>query len=198
MKTLLIATKNHGKGVELSEMLSDLPIHIVSLNDFPGVEGVAETGSSFSENARLKASGYAAATGLTALADDSGLEVDALGGRPGINSARYGGEATDYKYKITALLAAMDASENRRARFVSALAISGPDGNILFETQGVCTGIITDSPRGTGGFGYDPVFVPDSYDLTFGELDGSVKRQISHRARAFRQIIPFLQDNFVV
>ena len=198
MKTLLIATKNAGKVAELRTMLSDIPVHIVSLNDLAGVESVRENGKSFTENARLKACGYAAATGLVALADDSGLEVEALGGRPGIYSARYGGEETDYPYKMRALLNELDSLASRRARFISALAICHPEGNVLFEAQGVCEGRIVEKPRGTRGFGYDPIFAPDGHISTFGQLDEAVKRQISHRARAISEIMPFLRDKFAV
>lgn len=192
---LLIATNNAGKVRELRDMLAGVPLDLVSLAEFPAVEEVEETGTTFAENARLKAVGYARQTGLPALADDSGLEIDALGGRPGVLSARYGGDETGFGEKMRMILAEiLEVPEGARsARFACSLAVADTSGEILFETAGVCPGRIAATPRGTGGFGYDPIFVPDGFELAFGELDDAVKREISHRARAFRQIIPFLR-----
>jgi XTP/dITP diphosphohydrolase len=193
LKKLLIATNNIGKVRELREMLADLPVEIVGLDQFQ-TEEVDETGTTFAENARLKAVGYSLQTRIAALADDSGLEVDALGGRPGVLSARYGGEGVGFDKKMEMLLAELErsGSENRRARFVSAVAIADETGNILETKLGTCEGRIAQFPRGSGGFGYDPIFIPDGYDKSFGELSDEIKSQISHRARAFREIIPFL------
>lgn len=176
-------------------MLAGLDLEIRGLNEFPAAVEIEETGETFAENARLKAIGYARQTGLPALADDSGLEVAALGGRPGVLSARYGGEGTSFAEKMEKLLDELKNIDptDRRARFVCSIAISGPDGEILYESEGICSGRIALSPMGTGGFGYDPLFVPDGHELTFGELPDSVKQNISHRSRAFSQIIPFLQ-----
>lgn len=195
-KTLLIATNNQGKLLELREMFGRFSLDLASLLDHPNIPEVPESGSTFEENARLKAAGYASATSLTAVADDSGLEIDALGGRPGVLSARYGGDKTSFDEKMTSLLheLAETGDFDRRARFVCSIAISDPGGNILFETRGVCEGTIAASQRGKGGFGYDPIFVPDGHNLTFAELPASVKREISHRSHAFRSIIPFLRD----
>ena len=195
-KTLLIATGNEGKLIELREMFDGFPVGLASLRDFPDVPEVIESGSTFEENARLKAIGYASSTCLTAVADDSGLEIDALGGRPGVLSARYGGEGTSFDAKMAILLHELGGTgdRERRARFVCRIAVSDPDGNVVLETEGVCDGIIAAEPRGSGGFGYDPIFIPDGHELTFAELPASVKRQISHRSRAFRSIIPFLRD----
>lgn len=199
-KKILLATNNTGKLAELRAMLSGLPVEICGLGDFPGVVEVKETGSTFAENARLKAIGYALQTGLTSLADDSGLEVDALGGRPGVLSARYGGESTSFENKMKMLLseiANVDFSD-RSGQFSCAIAISDEKGGILFESKGICRGQIALSPIGSGGFGYDPIFVPDGYEQTFGELPGEIKRNISHRSHAFAQIMPFLRDFIAV
>jgi XTP/dITP diphosphohydrolase len=193
-KRLLIATSNPGKVRELRAMLEGLPIELVGLDQFD-VEEVAETGSTFRENAELKASGYARQTGLPALADDSGLEIAALGGRPGVLSARYGGDGLGYDKKMEMLLAEIEesGSQDRSARFVSAVAVADVSGNILDTKVGTCHGLLAPRPRGSQGFGYDPIFIPDGYDQTFGELSDEIKAQISHRARAFREIIPFLR-----
>lgn len=193
---ILLATNNAGKVRELREMLTGSRIIVASLPDFPEIDEVEETAQTFAENARLKASGYARQARLASLADDSGLEVAALGGRPGVLSARYGGEGKTFDEKMQMLLGelALINGDGRRARFVSSIAISDAQGNILAESTGVCNGRIATGPRGVGGFGYDPLFIPDGYEKTFGELPPALKTKISHRARAFREIIPFLRD----
>jgi XTP/dITP diphosphohydrolase len=195
-KTILIATQNQGKLVELREMLAGSPIEIATLADFPEVPEVVESGSTFAENARLKAAGYAISTSLNALADDSGLEVDALDGRPGVLSAHYGGNGTSFPEKMALLLGELESTGDakRRARFVCHIAVTDPNGNVVHEAEGICEGVIAHEPRGDSGFGYDPIFIPNGYELTFGELPTSVKQEISHRSRAFRPIIPFLRD----
>lgn len=195
-KRLLIATGNEGKIAELRSMLFDIPLELIGLDHFTHLKEVQETGATFDQNARLKAAGYAGQTGLTALADDSGLEVIALANRPGVLSARYGGAETPFSEKTKLLLdeLAVTGDEVRRARFVCSIAIAAPSGEILFSAEGICDGTISQSPRGTHGFGYDPIFIPDGYQATFGELTASVKHEISHRGRAFLQIIPFLRD----
>ena len=200
MKKLLVATNNKGKLAELRTLLTGLPVELQSLSDLGTFDEVEETGSTFIENARLKASGYALQTGLPSIADDSGLEVAALDGRPGVRSARYGGEALGFGEKMQMLLAEIDktGSENRSARFVCALAVADEAGNILYTTEGICNGKIASRPRGNSGFGYDPLFIPDGYEHTFGELSGGIKQQISHRRRAFEQIMPFLRDFLAV
>jgi len=199
MRRLLVATHNLGKLAELRSLLAELPIELIGLSDFENVTEVEETGSTFIDNAKLKASGYAQQTGSFAIADDSGLEVDALNGRPGVLSARYGGEV-GFDKKMQLLLGEMKTSTNESsaARFVCAIAIAAPDGGILHTTEGVCPGNIAHEPRGNGGFGYDPLFVPEGFEETFGELSGTVKQKISHRARAFEQIMPFLRDFIAV
>lgn len=198
-KRLLIATMNPGKVAELGEMLAELGITAVGLGAFPNVRGVEESGSTFLENARLKASNYAIQTGLPSLADDSGLEVATLGGRPGVHSARYGGDVS-FPERMRLLLDELKASgsTDRRARFVCSIALASADGQIVATTEGICNGRLTDEPHGNGGFGYDPVFVPDGYEMTFGELSSAIKAQISHRKRAFSQIMPFLRPFFGV
>jgi XTP/dITP diphosphohydrolase len=193
---LLIATNNPGKVIELTGFALKLPLELFSLADFPNLSEVQETGETFDQNARLKASGYAVQTGLCALADDSGLEVAALENRPGVLSARYGGAGTSFAAKMAKLAAELDRTGDvdRRARFVCSMAISDINGRIVFTAKGICDGKIASEPRGKGGFGYDPLFIPDGFDLTFGELPEAVKQKISHRARAFEQIIPFLRD----
>ncbi len=193
---LLIATHNEGKLLELTEMLNGLPIEIVSLKDFPNVVEVAESGSTFGENARLKAAGYALQAGMAAIADDSGLEIAALGGRPGVFSARYGGSETGFDEKMALILDELAAADDRsrQARFVCSIAIADPGGVILHQSEGICVGAIAFEPRGIEGFGYDPLFVPNGYKRSFAELPAAVKREISHRSRAFRLIIPFLRD----
>lgn len=192
--TILIATGNAGKVRELSEMLNVLPFDVKGLSEVANLADVAETGTTFTENAELKAAGYARQAGLWSLADDSGLEVAALGGAPGVHSARYGGADTPYSEKMQLLLDEISASgtSERNARFVCAAVVADEAGRIMFRAEGECRGKIAAQPRGSGGFGYDPLFIPDGYDLTFAELPEQVKAEISHRARAISKIIRYL------
>lgn len=196
---LVLATSNRGKLVELRRMLETVPVIILGLDDFGLIAEVAETGATFTENAVLKAMGYAQQIGLPTLADDSGLEVEALEGRPGVHSARYGGDKS-FAEKMDLVLdeLAIAGGTNRRARFVSSIAIADASGKILRTVEDECTGIIAEQPRGNGGFGYDPIFIPDGFSLTFGELSDSIKGQISHRARAFSKIMPYLRDFYSI
>jgi XTP/dITP diphosphohydrolase len=193
--SLLVATWNEGKLQELRQLLADLPLGLLGLDDFPTIETVAETGLTFVENASLKASGYATQGHILALADDSGLEVDALGGDPGVLSARYAGEAASDATRIDKLLAELSdvAVENRTARFVCAIAIANSEGSILNVSTGTCEGRIDLASHGEHGFGYDPVFIPNGYTSTFAELAPSVKNRISHRARALRGALDYLR-----
>jgi XTP/dITP diphosphohydrolase len=193
---LVLATKNKGKIRELTGLLKDLPIELLGLDGLGLTNEVEETGATFAENARIKATGYARQVGIAVVADDSGLEVAALGGRPGVLSARYGGRSAGYEDKIALLLDEIEASgiANRTARFVSHIAVANADGEVLFEAEGICSGVIANSPKGTNGFGYDPIFIPDGYEQTFGELADEVKRAISHRAVAISKIIRYLRD----
>jgi len=194
--TLVLATGNAGKVRELREILGALPLELKSLQDYNGIKDVEETGSTFVENASLKASGFAVQTGEFALADDSGLEVVALGNAPGVHSARFAGVETGYEIKIERLFQTMrdSGSVDRRARFVCAMALANEAGDVIHAVQAECAGTIALEPRGTNGFGYDPIFIPDGFDRTFGELSDEVKRSISHRAKAAELIIRYLLD----
>lgn len=197
-RRLLIATHNAGKVREFHDLLGTLPIEVLGLDE--SVAELEETGSTFAENAALKATGYARQAGVTTLADDSGLCVEALDGRPGVLSARYGGKEIGFDQKMDRLLAELNETGDteRRARFVAAVAIADEQGEILHSVEGICSGRIASQARGNGGFGYDPLFIPDGYDLTFGELPNAIKREISHRGRAFSQIMPFLRGFYAI
>lgn len=193
-RELLIATRNPGKLIEVQEILSDLPVALKSLHAFPHTTEVEETGETFADNASIKAAAYARQTGAWTLSDDSGLEVEALAGAPGVYSARYAGESASDRERIELLLSnlARTADALRRARFVCAVALADPAGRVIHLSEGVCEGRIIESPRGELGFGYDPVFVPEGYEQTFGELSSEVKQAISHRARALAATRAFL------
>ncbi len=191
-----IGTHNRGKLLEMSHLLGELPVDIRGLSD--DIIEIDETGETFVENAAIKAVGYARRTATYVLADDSGLAVAALDGRPGVSSARYAGVHTPFAEKMAALLRELDTvnSNDRRAEFVCSLAFASPEGEILHTVEGVCPGSIATVPSGSGGFGYDPIFIPDGCERTFAELEGAEKAKISHRARACEEIIPFLRDFF--
>jgi XTP/dITP diphosphohydrolase len=192
---LLVATRNPGKITELRHLLADLSFKLVGLAEFPDSAEVMETGDSFTANACLKAAGYASQTGLMALADDSGLEVAALGGAPGVLSARYGGSGASDAERMAKLLSELTVlpADKRSARFVSAVAIADREGQILKVSAGTCSGRIDFAPQGSGGFGYDPVFIPTGYHQTFAELEPAIKNQISHRAQALSGAREFLR-----
>src|SRR5215207_7306304 len=194
MRSLLVGTRNPGKVKEITSILADSGWSFSSLQEFPDVGEAEENFVTFAENAIAKAQFYACATGLCALADDSGLEVAALGGAPGVFSARYAGENASDADRRALLLSelAKTADTDRRARFVAVVAIALPNREVLNVSEGICEGTITFAPRGTGGFGYDPLFVPDGYDQTFAELPDTVKNLISHRARALMRTKEFL------
>jgi XTP/dITP diphosphohydrolase len=193
---LLVGTNNAGKIKELNASLADLPVEILGLNRFENIVEPEETGATFAKNAILKASCYALQTGFWALSDDSGLEVEVLGGAPGVFSARYAGKNASDAERIAKLLNELAGTrdEARRARFVCAIAIADENGEIRFLAEGVCEGKISRSAHGANGFGYDPIFVPDGFKQTFGELSSTVKGEISHRARAIKKIMRFLRD----
>lgn len=195
---LLIATTNQGKIVELRSLLDSLPLRLRSLAEFPGTEEVEETGSTFSDNAVLKAKAYAKQTGLWTLADDSGLEVDALGGAPGVFSARYGGEGLNDAQRVERLLDELSrcGGQERSARFTCVIAIADQEGQIANISTGSCEGQIASAPLGTGGFGYDPVFIPSGFNQTFGVLSPEIKQKISHRALALQGARAFLVSRF--
>ena len=194
-RSLVVATQNQGKLHELRHLLGDLPFELFSLTDFPNITPIPETGNSFIENASLKAVGYSTQTGCLTLADDSGLEIDALNGAPGILSARYAGESASDAERIEKLLLELAgyAAMKRSARFISAVAIADASGRILDVSVGECSGRIEFAPRGSEGFGYDPIFIPSGYDKTFAELKGEIKNEISHRARALAGAREFLR-----
>ncbi len=195
---LVIATHNPGKLMEMRELLEPYGIAVVSAGDL-GIGEPAETGASFRDNARIKAEAAAAATGLPAFADDSGLAVDALDGAPGIHSARWAGPGKDFRQameKVETELRKRSAHRPRErgAHFISALAVAWPDGHVE-EFEGRVDGTLVWPPRGTKGFGYDPMFLPDGHVLTFGEMGSQEKhglppkgRGLSHRARAFLKL----------
>lgn len=190
---LFVATRNPGKLRELHRLLAGLPIRALSLADAGITTDVAETGRTFQENAVLKARTYAALSGLTTLADDSGLEVDALGGAPGVESARWAGpQATDLD-RIRLLLERLRGvpPEQRGARFRCVVAIATPGGEV-YTTEGAISGQIIDQPRGSHGFGYDPVFFIPERGRTMAELEPEEKNRISHRARALQAARPIL------
>ena len=181
----MVATANPAKGRELAALLGDVPYRIQSLAEFPGVVLPPEGDVSYAENALGKARAVTAATGLPALADDSGIEVDALDGRPGVRSARYGGEGlTDAERNALMLreLAAVPA-ERRTARYRAVVAVTAPDGREA-TVDGTVEGVLLEAPRGTGGFGYDPLFYYPPLAATFAEIPAAAKHAVSHRGRA--------------
>ncbi|MEJ2092267.1 MAG: XTP/dITP diphosphatase [Syntrophobacterales bacterium] len=192
--TLVMATRNAGKVRELAELLRDLDVRLLSLNDFPELPEIPEEGSTFAENALAKAQAVARLTGFPALADDSGLEVEALGGRPGVFSARYaqdrtGGRTPSDEDNWRKLLDELREvpPEKRQARFVCEIALAWPTGRLV-TTRGEVAGVIALEPRGTRGFGYDPVFWVPAYQATVAELDLAVKNRISHRGQALKRL----------
>jgi XTP/dITP diphosphohydrolase len=187
MKKLILATSNPGKLREIGEYLTEIDLELQLKPDSLEIE---ETGATFVENAHLKASQIALALGEWSIADDSGLEVSALGNAPGIYSARYGKNDQE---RIERLLRELGDNQDRSACFVCVIAIASPDGEIVFTATGICPGEILTSPRGEGGFGYDPIFYLPEYGLTFAEMSPELKRQVSHRGRAFEELLPYLQ-----
>ena len=195
MLQILAATTNKHKIQEFQAMLGassdSARVCIISPDTIKGFPEIIENGTTFEENARIKAGQAARYADMAAFADDSGLEVAALGGAPGIYSARYGGENATYAEKMAKLLKELENVEDRRARFVCVIALAYR-GDIVETFRGEVTGRIAFEPRGTDGFGYDPIFIPDGYDKTFGELGEDVKSKISHRARAFALAADFV------
>ena len=191
---LLIATTNAGKLREIAAILSGVPVRLVSLDDVPHVTEPEETGETFGDNARLKARYYARATGLVAVADDSGLEIDALDKAPGVHSARWHGSDYPAKFrKIQALLLARGA-DGSTARFVCHVAVARGD-DLLFEARGVIEGTIAKEPRGTNGFGYDPIFFYPPLGRTLADLTTPEKSAVSHRGQAFTALRQHLMSD---
>ena len=200
MRKLLVATTNRHKLVEIAAILEGVPFQIQGLTDFPGIAAPEETGRTFAENARAKGVYYAEITGELTVAEDSGLEIDALGGAPGVESARYGGADTTYPRKFALIYDALRAKHApdstaspaaSPARFVCAVALATPAGRVLFETQGIIEGRIAPEPKGEGGFGYDPIFYYPPFAGTLAEA-GDRKSVVSHRGHAFRALRKFL------
>jgi XTP/dITP diphosphohydrolase len=191
-RRLLIATTNPGKLREIRGILAGIPIELVSLEQFPDVAAPDEPGQTFAENARIKALYYSARTGLPAVADDSGIEIDALGGAPGVHSAYWHGD--HYPTKFAAIYKELEAQElaTSPARFVAHITVADA-GHILFEATGVIEGQIAPEPRGAHGFGYDPIFFYPPYGCTLGEVEGERKAAVSHRGQAFRQLAEWLR-----
>jgi XTP/dITP diphosphohydrolase len=191
---IVIATRNKKKIEEVRRLLSGLDINIVTIDNYGNMPEIIEDGNTFEENALKKARAIAQITKKPALADDSGLQVDALGGAPGIYSARYAGDDSDDRKNIEKLLKEMKGIKDRRARFVCIIAFALPDGSYyLFE--GVTEGTIGEVPKGEKGFGYDPIFYPDGYDKTFAEMESEQKDFLSHRGKALRKFKEFIKEN---
>lgn len=179
---LLIGSANPGKIAELRNGLSGLPLRLRTLEEFDNIPEPEEVGTSYEENALLKARYYRSQTGLLTLADDSGLEVDELNGEPGVLTARFGGPGLTDKDRLVYLLDRLADATNRRAQFTCIIVLDGPA--FISTVRGECVGTIARKPLGHGGFGYDPVFVPDGYEQTFAQLPTSIKSLISHRGKA--------------
>ena len=192
-QVVLLATSNLDKLREITAILGDLPLTFKTLADFPAIDVPEETGSTFAENARQKALYYAQATALLTVAEDSGFEVDALNGQPGIHSARYLGADATYQERFEVIyrdVSALGATRSA-ARYVSAVAVAS-GSKIVFETRGVVEGELAARPAGTGGFGYDPIFTYPPYGKTFGEVSDTDKAAVSHRGLAMRNLRNYL------
>lgn len=188
MKEIVVATRNKDKIREIRKILKDLNVKILALGGFSNVPKIIEDGKTFEENASKKAKIISRFTHRLTIADDSGLEVDALGGKPGVNSARFAGKEQNYSKNNTKLLRLLQGvpSRKRKARFVCAISIA-KDGKALDAVKGICSGRIGFEPRGRTGFGYDPLFISPEYGKTFAELGPRIKNRISHRYRALRK-----------
>lgn len=195
---LVLASRNLKKSGEIRDLLAPYGFPLQSVAEFAGVGEVVEDGATFAENAAKKAREVAVATQQWAIGEDSGLSVDALGGAPGVYSARYSGEgATDEKNNLKLQEALRDVPDDKRgAGYTCHVSVADPSGMVHLSFEDTCRGRILSDPRGENGFGYDPYFMVREYHQTFGQLSSLVKRQLSHRARAFRRLIPELQKLF--
>ena len=195
MRTLLVATTNPGKLREIRQVMSEVPIRLVSLADLPPIEEPEETGTTFEENARLKAHYYSTRSGLWTVAEDSGLVIDALDGEPGVKSARFLRADATYPERFAEIYRRLDAQRDkpRTARFVAALA-TVENGKVICETTGVVEGAIADAPRGSGGFGYDPIFLYPPYGRTLAEVTEPEKVGVAHRGIAFRHFADWINS----
>lgn len=193
IEKLVLASQNPHKIEEMQQILSPLGIEVFSTKDFPDLKEVIEDRPTLKGNALKKARYVSQETQLPALSDDTGLEVDALNGSPGVYSARYAGRNASYQDNVQKLLGELDGNPNRAAQFrtVIALVIEG----LEYTFEGVCKGEIITEQRGNKGFGYDPIFLPEGYEKTFSELDSTIKNAISHRGRAMEKLIDFLHEN---
>jgi XTP/dITP diphosphohydrolase len=189
---LLVASTNPGKLREIRTILAGAPVEIVTLDDFPAIEEPQETGTTFAENSRLKALHYHRESGVPTVAEDSGLEIEALGGIPGVHSARWEGSDYSVKFRRIYELLRERRVQTSAARFVCALALA-VDDQIQYEVQGTVEGEIAPEPRGNNGFGYDPIFFYPPLGRTLGELDSELKSTLSHRGAAFRAFRRYLQ-----
>ncbi len=189
--TIVLATRNRGKIDEICALLEELPVRVLSLDSFPDAPEIVEDAPTLEGNARKKALAILEHTGRASLADDTGLEVNALGGRPGVLSARYAGPEEDPAANRRKLISELGDHESRQARFRTVLACADHTGVRFFE--GICRGSIGFSERGKGGFGYDALFIPDGRTRTFAELSPDTKNQISHRALALRKFVSFIR-----
>lgn len=194
-KKFVIATNNPHKVVEFKKILNPLGIECVSLKEMGIVCDAEETGTTFAENAYIKARAVYELCKLPTVADDSGICVDALGGEPGVYSARYGGEGYDDEGRMFLLLKNMEQQENRTAHFTSSISCVLDEDTVL-NAEGYIYGQLTREPRGTNGFGYDPIFLPDGYDLTTAEMEGEAKNAISHRGNALREFVKKLKEYY--
>ena len=190
---LIVATRNAHKSTEIRALLGDR-FEVLDATHFPDLPAIEETGNTFLENATLKAEGISRHVGGWVLADDSGLEVDALEGAPGVWSSSFGGEEGNHVMNNARLIQEMTGKSARRARFRCTMVLAR-NGIAQAHFSGAGVGSITDSLRGAGGFGYDPLFIPEGYDQTFGQLDATVKNQLSHRARALQQAVSWLENH---
>ena len=193
---IVLATHNRDKYAEMAAILSDYPIDLLTLENFPEIDEIIEDGNTLEENALIKARTVYEMTNIPAWADDTGLEVDALNGEPGIYSARYAGENCNYSDNVTKLLKNMEKipAEKRTARFQTVIAFVGDKMELVSE--GIVEGKITTEPKGVGGFGYDPVFYVSEQGKTYSEMNMTEKNQISHRRKAIQNMIKLLQSQF--
>lgn len=196
MVDIIVATRNKAKIAEIAAMWPRKDVKLYSLIDFPDLPHIEEDGDTFKENAIKKATTIASASGMLTFADDSGLEVDALGGQPGVLSARFSGEGATDRANNEKLLSLMKGlpPEMRRARFICAMALADP-GGLIDVVEGRCEGVIADREKGTNGFGYDPVFIMQGYQKAFAELGPGTKNRISHRARAIEKAVLALEKH---
>lgn len=197
---LLLGTRNRKKREEIVEILGDLNLQFGDLSDRPDISDVEETGSTFEENACIKAAAFAKAAGEWTLAEDSGLVVPALDGRPGVYSARYAGTQGDDEANNDKLIAEVSKlpAEKRGAYYVCFAALANPTGEVLATSEGRCHGVIVTERRGSGGFGYDPLFLVPEFHKTFGELTARVKHALSHRARALAHLRPKIRQRLEI